>query len=479
MASTFANAFFTIIAEQGRHANFGLRGLRGISKARNLSQQAFNFDDGSQAIIRQPFRCWSSATSPKASLWSKRGWTSQEDQFSHRRICFFNDTVRWECDSAMWCEDREITENWHDDFTNKQGYTGREVFTDPYPNIGRYNNLVQIYNVKQFTHPEDVLEAFLGITSALSFKFNGGFLCGLPVMFFDASLLWQPTNLLRRRTAPKPTPSRLPSWSWAGWHGRVTASYFQDDFQSYIKQDHFWRPEKHIIHTTPLVDWSYQEKLSLETIQLHSDWYAYKNSKLGEDNALPAGWSRHAHFKEDIDWYGDRQSLPSVFYIHVSLPKIGFWHPIPLCDQSERPVIRPMGGALLSCRTRRAWFTLFQTFKSKQGSHFASLHNDIGTYAGILRLHNKLETMKNPASRTICELVAISKGYTVETYVPESIQLYEFMIEGGPQKGQRYDFYNVLWVEWEDGIAYRKAIGRIEKNMWESANLEWIDLLLG
>ncbi|KAK8091599.1 hypothetical protein PG997_001960 [Apiospora hydei] len=32
---------------------------------------------------------------------------------------------------------------------------------------------------------------------------------------------------------------------------------------------------------------------------------------------------------------------------------------------------------------------------------------------------------------------------------------------------QRYEFYNVLWVETIDGIKYRKAAGRVPKDVWE------------
>jgi hypothetical protein len=32
-------------------------------------------------------------------------------------------------------------------------------------------------------------------------------------------------------------------------------------------------------------------------------------------------------------------------------------------------------------------------------------------------------------------------------------------------KGVRYEFYNVLLIEWEDGIVYRKGIGHVEKYM--------------
>jgi hypothetical protein len=34
--------------------------------------------------------------------------------------------------------------------------------------------------------------------------------------------------------------------------------------------------------------------------------------------------------------------------------------------------------------------------------------------------------------------------------------------------GEVYHFYNVLWIDWEEnGVAYRKASGRIAKRIWE------------
>jgi len=46
-------------------------------------------------------------------------------------------------------------------------------------------------------------------------------------------------------------------------------------------------------------------------------------------------------------------------------------------------------------------------------------------------------------------------------------------------KGVRYEFYNVFWIKWENGIAYRKGIGRVEKDIWEGQPLHWIDVALG
>jgi len=30
-----------------------------------------------------------------------------------------------------------------------------------------------------------------------------------------------------------------------------------------------------------------------------------------------------------------------------------------------------------------------------------------------------------------------------------------------------YDFYNVMWIRWVDGIAYREGIGRVLRSAWE------------
>ena len=42
-----------------------------------------------------------------------------------------------------------------------------------------------------------------------------------------------------------------------------------------------------------------------------------------------------------------------------------------------------------------------------------------------------------------------------------------------------YEFYDVLWVEFEDGVAYRKDIGRVCKEVWDHETLGWVDVTLG
>jgi hypothetical protein len=67
------------------------------------------------------------------------------------------------------------------------------------------------------------------------------------------------------------------------------------------------------------------------------------------------------------------------------------------------------------------------------------------------------------------ELVAISRGrpfFTPEYKSPRKIT-------------KQSEYYNVLWVEWIDGITYRRGFGRVFKHIWEEQKLEDVHLILG
>lgn len=42
-----------------------------------------------------------------------------------------------------------------------------------------------------------------------------------------------------------------------------------------------------------------------------------------------------------------------------------------------------------------------------------------------------------------------------------------------------FEFVNVMWIEWQDGIAYRKAVGPFMRHVWEDYELETIEVTLG
>ncbi|KAK3366288.1 heterokaryon incompatibility protein-domain-containing protein [Lasiosphaeria ovina] len=186
MASIYANSVLTIIAAEGGDANHGIRGLRNVSEPRNCQQHVFQLP-GDTDIVHVP--------------WPEINWQEDVDHLSGLDVAPFpigpdNDGILTRALSSTW------------------------------PNIETYANIVQYYNTRKFSLEEDVLSAFSGITSLLVSTFDGGFLYGLPEMFFDDALLWLPFPEVTRRiatdtSAPFLRGSLLPSWSWMGWRGEI------------------------------------------------------------------------------------------------------------------------------------------------------------------------------------------------------------------------------------------------------------------
>jgi len=163
-------------------------------------------------------------------MWSTRAWTFQEDMFSNRRLIFGAGSVRWECTRATWQEDREETLDSSGaagvQFLSKPILKTKDIFAAPFPDFKEYNNLVAEYKRRKLGSVSDMLNAFSGIMTVLEYKFDEGFLCGLPVVNFDTALLWQPIGGAERVNVVK-SYEVYPSWSWAGWHGKVDPSSLQ------------------------------------------------------------------------------------------------------------------------------------------------------------------------------------------------------------------------------------------------------------
>ena len=39
--------------------------------------------------------------------------------------------------------------------------------------------------------------------------------------------------------------------------------------------------------------------------------------------------------------------------------------------------------------------------------------------------------------------------------------------------------YNVLWIGWSNGIAYRKGLGKVDADMWRQQPRDIVDIVLG
>lgn len=204
---------------------------------------------------------------------------------------------------------------------------------------------------------------------------------------------------------------------------------------------------------------------------------------------LPGGWTRHDWDLKDSPTKPENQKTPNnyenpppegcgtCFYTHEAVRGTEFWYPIPIPDFQADIVIPPQTQYLF-CNTHRAWLhASFDELPQSKRDLRARLRDQEGTWAGALRLHNEADlaslTTELPSGPRI-ELVAISRGQ-----IPNNLTA-DAPLEERPKMSKLYEFYNALWIEWKDGIAYRKAHGRVRRDMWEKhRGLETVALVLG
>lgn len=346
MASIYANARITIIASGGQDANYGLRGIRGISQPRERHQDVFMLPKGCKIIghVIQGGR--------QKSTWDRRAWTFQEDLFSRRRLVFSNNGLSWECPHATWPEDLELIYDFDAAFfVTHLRRRDQSILSLPWPNLATYFDLVCSFNTKQLTYEDDIADAFAGITASLGCTFEGGFLWGLPEMFFDVALLWQPEAYGNMEIRIPNNPNRknnIPSWSWMGWRGEIARDSWNSGSNYFGKTAVVSRIYQRD-ETIPILQWYIIEQPGMEVRPIVSPWRNYKDCVIS-DQELPLGWTKHRCFN-------GRFPNQDFFFKHESDPMAEFWYPMRIRDHTTKAAIRTPG-ILLACRTQRAWLRL-------------------------------------------------------------------------------------------------------------------------
>lgn len=112
------------------------------------------------------------------------------------------------------------------------------------------------------------------------------------------------------------------------------------------------------------------------------------------------------------------------------------------------------------------------------GTLVVRLNNELGNCVGKLQLHNHAQRAQLRASSDGREL-----GAEVEVVAINAERSYKLSWKGEEKRRghpiQVQDSYTILWVEWEGGVAYRKAVGWIAKPIWEQLDLKDVNLVLG
>ncbi|KAI1483745.1 heterokaryon incompatibility protein-domain-containing protein [Daldinia eschscholtzii] len=432
-------------------------------------------EDGEEPINNVPY-----ATDFHRELlethWATRGWTFQEQMLSTRSFVFLDATAFWDCQDAVWWSKSlirhpgayidelgssyknkrppyieklgEVRLEWVQESKNDcvSGRLSRNLRALTTPDLRLYTELICRYNYRDLTYPQDALLAISGVLDALMRGFSGGFISGLPAIFLDSALLWQPLVKAKRRVRSddklKSSPP-LPSWSWAGWQCRIDPESLQSalDYEvltdiprgAYGKRMYSWRTRK-------LVDWISSTTTGDESKILEPGILEeYKEFRDGRsDKELPDGWS---HITADTNSVGETESYTSKskgseWYSHKSSPKSAFRYPVPMAYAP--PAAGSHGNKhFISCTTVTAKFNVrrvlypHQRMKErfiKESNLIISvletqlykneclletccpvitLEDNRGRWAGVLRVMDDNTSVK--AQETV-EVVAISQG---------------------------------------------------------------------
>ena len=391
------------------------------------------------------------------SPWYSRGWTFQESLFSRRKIVFQNETVNWECHCAAWYEGQDRSS----DAVKGQCARAPSASMDggfdltTWPDLYRYARLVALFNRRMLSYPEDALYAFAGVMNSLSRTLKFGFISGLPQMFFHSTLIWQPYRPIKRRVAKYAEHPILPSWSWAGWHGIIQYESLRSGY-AYVTS---------VAPTT----WK-----TIETVK----WFRLDDG--GERHSIK---SLETMFNNNEYIAGDGwqavsnsgQNPSNTIWRHKDIEDAEFWKPVELRDLIKAHV-PPVLCRYITATTRKAVLKAGASFQDTNVSHCTSvdLIGDHGEWIGVLRLPSE------SPSNEIYEVIELSRG-SVKRLDAERNTFEEWERPGFQSSWHEdvYEFYNVTAISWKDSIAYREAVGRIERKLWDLLSKEEIELTLG
>jgi hypothetical protein len=493
MSSIYSNASITIVAADGEDAGYGLRGVKSCLPRVVPSTIVVPFSPhGSMAVSSPKIRPWGD------KKYYSRGWTYQEYLLSSHLLIFVDNIVVWQCG------DRSLKEGFE---TIRRDHEATGIETSR-PNMYLYARLVTEYNTRILRYDSDVLWAFTGILERLTPSFPGGFVQGLPEVCFDVAMLWQPRGELCR-TLPDNLGYQQPSWSWVGWRGSLDLIFWK-----LLDKD---ARRAYPFHVSSLVRWYKTSSTTAERIPIAKSFQSY--SRLQAIAELENSEDRERFSSDSSGWNHTSEDYDTPRQDALEQPDTYRFQYTKRSSTVQSPELRYLW--FQTCRTylysghpveRKPWSSLCQCIH---------LVDSQGRLSGTLGLNS--QKMLDSLERSY-EVIAISKGHCsadVLLLELEELQEMECLLQIAKLRGldaiqtlpaklrsayehyertgrftpkeqynnwqlnpcQRmleiYECYNVLWIEWEDGIAYRKGIGRVFKEAWESMDLEPVDVLLG
>lgn len=486
MGTVYADAVLVLVILEGNADT----GISGIGHDRQVQD---SIDLPTRSLIKStPRICGNETFSGKT--WATRGWTFQEGLFASK-ILSIHDFASWHCPCANWLEEvfrlPQVKPKTDNQITSTRAQThqaGSSTFLDfprvpQYMSLAAYAGLVRSYNTRSLTMDDDALNAIAGVTGRLHTLFPCGFLQGVPEFFFDVALLWQPRSPLRRRVCAPDAPP-LSSWSWAGWHGDLDLSAWSDS--------HLVYNEPLVVRNNRIVDWQKLNCVKTDDGQVKQEWKSIQftfhapRGRFENSSVVEMPWAWHAHPSEEANENTSYFTYdPDDRENHMAGIKFRF--PFPPFERYRNVDHDTSYSHLLKGKVQVASFILdTQSVLNAASPHDrvvedVYLMNESGNRVGYLRLN--LYDEQRPAHGTQCELVAISEGVAdvrLQSYATDQATLTPQLRALNENTAfDYYEFLHVLWIEWKGDIAYRRALGQVEKLFWERDCAGEIEIILG
>jgi len=461
MASIYSEAYVTIAATEGEDSAYGIPGVNKERPRKPLSE-VYNFGLSCRVQVSVTI------SQPQHTVYHDRGWTFQEWTFSRRTIVFHDQTVSWICARSREFESEVYRYRTY-------GKISRSAW-DTYPNISGYTDTVEVYTQRKLTYPEDILSAFNAFMTVQGSAMKSSFISGIPELFLPSLLCWHhgagrtyPSGFLQHRRTSRHGEilKAFPSWSWVGWSGPVNMNSAAAACRLAIRKPHCSTLEyPHLIDFFKVM------------IEPHSE---------------------RREYVKDLNYYETRGLISLVeaeHYAHRFPFKVFDKHPMVREEEVQSLTAGCVHSTILEFRTRRLIASLSKHDRDDLREETPILTGCEGHVIGILDIDISLDSLQLPQQEV--ELICVGvdtpvctehahlrnfrQGDVFANICPRGcFEGYRHFLHGIHTPASKWQFlaYHVLWIEWEDGIAYRKAIGHVWKDRWDAADTEEVDIRLG
>jgi hypothetical protein len=382
---------------------------------------------------------------------------------------------------------------------------------------------------RELTFPSDCIAAFSGILIYLEPHFPGGFLFGMPELWFDIALLWEPDDRFLEDRFQQDEVACVPSWSWARWKGNINFHTWGMATQ-YVVVDENMRPNpfggplfSHASEkwkefgrwlmdsvpslTTPIVKW-YRRSNSptspaLRDRPILNCYNDFKHNEANIDADPPPPWIRchtpdgymykikdATHHElpmykcpiysfDVISTISEDETIPSPIiygWVKRRFLRLGASSGIRLQDvKSVSDCSRVMPNfQLLSLDKKVQVGTLTVNVVNQEAVN--ETHATSKTIAARLGL-------QIDDNHPVIEVIVISAG---ECYCKDSrgtmySELYQWETNRARDSPDEvYRYYNVMFIRRrEDNVAERMGIGRAARDLWDEEGEEEIGVELG